>query len=179
MGIQGKEITLLGQGPSMHSCPFNTETWAALTVLGLEGWEDKPISKAFCFDKPDRKENEARGLVVARRRGIPVIGWAWLCRMGETETEQFVTEHFPLREMFNRFDTHYYKNDATFMIALALMRGYKKLHLYGIDQGGGPKDIELVYIMARPFVMYWLGIATGMGVEWDLGPDCLLLRDGS
>ena len=48
-------LTLLGQGPSMKDCPFEGETWSSLTVLGKKGWEDSPVSKVFCFDKPEHK----------------------------------------------------------------------------------------------------------------------------
>jgi hypothetical protein len=75
------------------------------------------------------------------------------------------------------FDTYYIKNDTSYMISYALYLGYKSLLLWGIDQGGGPKELESTYEIGRPYAMYWLGVATGMGVEWKLAENSILLRD--
>ena len=158
------DLILLGRGPSMRGCPFDAEVWAALTVLGLEGWEDKPYSKAFCFDIPSQKPDEQAGLEVAQRRGIPIVS---------RNSFAFVTEQFPLREIREKFGhtCSMYMNDMSYMIALALYKGYKSLLLYGADQGPGE-----VYVRGRPFTTYWLGVATGMGVKWQLAPRCILWR---
>ena len=99
-----QSIILLGQGPSMKGCPFDTETWSSLTVLGKEGWEDSPVSKVFCFDKPELKSDEMKGLKVAQERGIPIIGFSWMA-FSEPVTDVYTTESFPLREMIKEFDT--------------------------------------------------------------------------
>ena len=169
-------LTLLGQGPSMKGCPFDGETWSSLTVLGKKGWEDSPVSKVFCFDKPEHKADEMKGLKVAQERNIPIIGFSWMAFQNPV-TDTYITESYPLREMIKEFDTYYYKNDMSLMIMLALSQGYKKLSLWGVDQGGGSPELEGIYVMARPYVMYWLGVATGMGVEWELAPDSILLRE--
>lgn len=163
-------LILLGQGPSMHGCPFDTETWAAVSVLSHKGWEDKPYSKVFCFDKPENKEDEAIGIKVAQRRGIPIVGLP-IIMYYPTVSEPFVTEEYPLREMLNKYDTNYFKNDISYMIAYAIHLGYKHLRLWGVDQSG-----EEMYTMARPYVMFWLGVATGAGVKWELAPESVLLR---
>lgn len=161
------QLILLGQGPSMKNCPFDTPVWTAASVLSHKEWADKPYEKIFCFDNPDRKEDELKGLEVAKRRGLTVIGMDYI---------SYITEAYPLAEMQERFDTYYFKNDMSYMIAYALSRGYKSLSLWGVDQGGGDPALESVYAMARPYVMFWLGIADGMGVKWSLAPDSILLR---
>jgi len=171
-----RALTLLGQGPSRHNCPFDTELWASLTVLGHEEYRDAPIDKVFCFDKPERKDDELVGLKVAVERGIPIVGWSWLADW-EPITEAYITEPYPLRELQKRFNTYYFKNDTSYMIALAIYLGYEKLRLWGFDQGGGPIEKEGIYTMGRPYAMYWLGVATGMGVDWELAPDSILLRE--
>jgi hypothetical protein len=172
------ELTILGQGPSRHNCPFESETWSSLSVVGLEEFSDAPISKAFCFDLPERKTDELKGLQVAIDRGIPIVGHGWLPKFDKTGVD-FTIEPYPLKEIRERFDTYYFKNDTSYMIALALYLGYKNLLLWGVDQGGGPKEKESIYTMALPYVMYWLGVASGMGVEWSLAPDSILLRSSN
>ncbi len=161
------ELTLLGQGPSMHDCPFNAPVWTTASVLSRKEWADKPYEKIFCFDNPRNKEDERLGLEVARRRGLPIVGMDYI-------TE--VTEPYPLSEIQEKFDTYYLKNDTSYMIAYALLRGVQSLRLWGFDQGGGDPAIESIYTMGRPYAMFWLGIAHGMGVEWSLAPDSILLR---
>jgi len=158
------DLILLGKGPSMKGCPFDigVEVWAALSVLSIEGWEDKSYSKTFLFDVPDKKLDEQGGLKVAQARGIPIV--SNLCL-------PFTTEPYPTREIGRMFGQAHFMNDMSYMIAMALYEGYKSLLLYGVDQGPG-----LIYQRGRPFTIYWLGVATGMGVSWDLAPDCILWR---
>ena len=116
----------------------------------------------FLFDIPEEKPDEAAGLVVAQKRGLPVLS-----------SRQFpcVTELYPLKEVTDRFNSIFFLNDMSYMIALALYKGYKDLLLWGVDQGPEPE-----YILSRKYVTYWLGVATGMGVKWELAPDSILWR---
>ena len=104
-----------------------------------------------------------------------MVGWDWLKDV-KPITDGFVTEKYPIQEIQKEFNTYYLKNDMSYMIAYALHLGYKHLLLCGVDQGGGNKSTEQIYTMARPYVMFWLGVATGMGVKWELGADSILLR---
>lgn len=156
------DLVLLGQGPSRHNCPFGAEAWSSLSVLGLGEYKDAPISKAFLFDLPEEKPDEARGLEVALVRNIPILS---------TKHFSFVTEDYPLKEVTGRFNSIFFLNDMSYMIALALYMGYKDLLLWGVDQGPEP-----MYVMARKYVTYWLGVADGMGVKWETAPDSLLWR---
>ena len=135
-----EQLTLLGQGPSMHDCPFDSPVWTTASVLSHKEWADKPYEKIFCFDNPRNKEDERLGLDVAISRKLPVMGL-------ESITE--VTEPYPLAEIHERFDTYYLKNDMTYMIAYALLRGVQSLRLWGVDQGGGDTAIENIYTMTR------------------------------
>lgn len=165
------DLILLGQGPSMVDCPFNgTEVWTTVSVLGKRGWSSKPYTRAFIFDRVDWKIDEKLGMGVAllrRMKGDPIEIVGHLYHNPERTME------YPQKEVIHRFSTYYWHNDMSYMIAMALLEGYKHLSLWGVDQGGG----EEFYETARPYVMYWLGIATGMGVEWDLAPTSILLRD--
>lgn len=156
------DLILLGQGPSMEGCPFDTETWASVSVLSHKGWEDKPYSKVFLFDFPDNKPDEKAGLAVAEARGLTIVG---------TQPYVCINEHYPWRAIYSRFGAGCYWNDMSYMIAYALWKGYRALLLYGVDQGPEP-----LYQMGRPFTTYWLGVATGMGVTWELASRCILWR---
>ena len=157
------DLILLGQGPSMNGCPFDAEVWTTVSVLSHKGFENKPYTKLFLFDLPEAKVDETQGMEVAQTKDIPIVGF---------ENASCITEPYPLGEINKKFDTHYFFNDMSYMIALALYNGYKSLLLWGVDQGR-----EYIYTYGRSYIMYWLGMATGMGVEWELAPDSILLRD--
>lgn len=140
----------------MVGCPFDVETWASLSVLSHKGYEDKPYSKLFCFDDPGGKRDEQAGLEIAQARGLNIVS---------NRPWDFVTEKYPLKELVSHYDTLFFRNDMSFMIALALYKGYKHLSLWGVDQGPEP-----MYLIGKKYVTYWLGMATGMGVKWDLAP---------
>ncbi len=166
------DLILLGQGPSMYDCPIDNgvETWTTISTLSKKGWANHKYTKAFIFDKVDYKTDEKIGIQMAllkRARGDPmeIVGH-------EIYTKERTVE-YPLEEIIREFDTYYWKNDMSYMIAYAILLGYKHLSIWGVDQGGG----ESFYEMARPYVMFWLGIASGRGVEWDLAPTSILLRD--
>jgi len=157
------DLIILGQGPSMHNCPFDTETWASLSVLSHKEYADKPISRLFLYDFPDEKPDEKAGLEVAQARGLPIYS---------TKNLECVTNVYPLKAIVERFKSIFFMNDTSYMIALALYEGYKSLLLWGVDQSG-----PSMYTMARKYVTYWLGVANGMRVKWELAPDSILWRD--
>lgn len=158
------DLILLGNGPSKDGCPFDSEVWAALSVLGNKGWEDKPYSKAFCFDIPEYKADEMAGLKVAQARGIPIVSGRGL---------PCATEYYPAKKITERFESFFFHNDMSYMLAMALYKGYKSLSLWGVDQG--PDALHRAH---RKYVTFWLGVATGMGVQWKLAPNSLLWERG-
>ena len=174
--MASESLIILGQGPSMIGCPFDTETWASVSVLSHQEWEDAPVSKVFLFDKLELKEDERLGVEVAQRRGLPIVGESYMADYPPVGTN-VVTEEYPLREIQKEFNTLYFKNDTSYMIAYAIHLGYKHLSLWGVDQGGVPEGQQDIYSFARAYVMFWLGVATGRGITWELAPNSILLRD--
>lgn len=154
------DLILLGQGPSMHGCPFDVETWAAMSVLSHKGFEDKPYSKLFAYDVPEYKSDEMAGLKVAQARGLNIVSSKGL---------PFITEYLPIVKVVERFGAFLFLNDMSYMLAYALYLGYKSLWLWGVDQGP-----SAMYRSHRKYTFYWLGVATGMGVRWEMAPDSLL-----
>lgn len=150
-----KELILLGGGESRKECPYNTEVWAASSVLSLPETRLEGISKAFAFDlyplvKPYLK--------IAKEHNIPVVS-----------TRSYADEQYPWKEITEEFQTKYFRNSISYMIAMAVYKGYEKLRIYGVDQG---PDYE--YLAAKPYVMFWLGVAIGRGIEWEVAGSGLL-----
>ncbi len=85
-------------------------------------------------------------------------------------------EVFPLKEAHQKLGPIYYTNSICFMIALAILKGFKTMELYGIVQGGRNE-----YVKERRGVEYWLGLAAGMGINIQIHAPTFLLthNDGN
>ena len=156
-----REIIILGRGQSRNECPFDAEVWAAASLLSEEEWQDKGYSKVFAFDRLESSASETIGVGIARERNIPIVS-----------TLPFGTERYPLEEIEDKYKTDYLRNDASYMIALAIYLGYQKIRLYGIDQGP-----EWMYLATKPYVTFWLGVAKGMGIEYEIAHSSILMQD--
>jgi len=85
-------------------------------------------------------------------------------------------KEYPLQEVVKRFGTCYFTSSIEYMIAYALMKGATKLKFYGINM-----TVKQEYIDQKPGVEFWLGMAKGMGVEYELQHEYTSLmktRDG-
>lgn len=70
----------------------------------------------------------------------------------------------PLKAMVDAHGS-YFTNSVSYMISLAILMGYKEIHLYGIDMA---TDVE--YQVQRPSVEYFVGIAVGAGIDVYIPP---------
>jgi hypothetical protein len=77
---------------------------------------------------------------------------------------------YPLEEITEKFGT-YFTNTISFMIALALLQGYKVIHVYGVNMA-----VDSEYAYERPSCEYFVGLARGMGAEVFLHPDSDLCK---
>lgn len=59
----------------------------------------------------------------------------------------------------------YYNNTISWMIALAIFRGYKRIGIYGVDMALDGVHGESEYSWQRPSVEYFVGLARGMGID--------------
>ena len=66
---------------------------------------------------------------------------------------------YPREQVLDRFG-NYFTNSVSWMLAMAIMMGYKKIGVYGIDMA---QDSE--YQSQRPSCEYFIGIAEGLGIE--------------
>ena len=156
MATKRDRIVLLGNGPSKVECPDfgDTEIWTAVSVLGDKDFADRPYSMAFCFDNPKKKPDEAVGLAIAKEKGIPVMGLGSYC-----------TDMYPIWDIIKAFNNNFFLNDLSYMIALAIYQGFERLFLYGVDQTG-IDHIGGSYKKGRAYVAFWLGVATGRGIQY-------------
>lgn len=152
-----KDLIILGRGQSWKDCPFDAECWAIASVLNDPEISKHQIHKVFAFDDYALVKSE---VVLARGKNIPIMS-----------TQGYASEPYPLKEITEEFGQTYFRTSVSYMIAYAIYKGYEKLRLYGIDQAP-----EWVHIVNKPYVMFWLGVATGRGVKWELSKYSILLE---
>lgn len=157
-----KTVTILGRGPSWEHCPFEGEIWGAGSLLVTPELCDKRFDKVFILDnitskvglrRADNKVGEI--LVVAKRRDIPVIS-----------ALPYGCERYPLLEIFHEFGITYLRNSISYMIAFAIYKGYKTIHLYGVDQDEKLDIQGMPYVYGKAHVTFWLGIAHERGIKF-------------
>lgn len=154
-----KELILLGRGPSWKECPFDVEVWATSTVLLDPKVEPTLLSKVFAFDD-FTKEGIRKSVGLAKELSIPVVSF-----------HDFATEKYPLAEITSHFNSRYLRNTISYMLALSIYQGYEKLRLYGVDQGPAWD-----YLSTKPYVTFWLGVALGRGIQYELARSTMLLE---
>lgn len=59
----------------------------------------------------------------------------------------------------------YFNNSISWMIALAILRGFKRIGIYGVDMALDGVHGESEYSWQRPSVEYFVGVARGMGID--------------
>lgn len=77
---------------------------------------------------------------------------------------------YPLHDAIQAF-TMYFTSTPAYMLALAILMGYKQIDIYGIEMSA---DSEYVYQKAA--FEYLIGFARGRGIEVYIPPKCSLLR---
>lgn len=154
-----EEVILLGRGPSWKQCPYDAEVWAASTVLLDSEIRFERISKVFAFD-PLSAPDIGRSVELAKEHSIPVVS-----------DKDYATERYPSREIEDKYVFLYFNNTISYMLGMAIYQGYKKIRLFGVDQGPQWK-----YLANKPYVMFWMGVAVGQGIEVEISRNCLLLE---
>lgn len=143
-------VTILGTGDSWVSCPFVGEIWACATVLLIDGLKDNRYDKLFAFD-PISNSGVSGSYGIALERHIPIVS-----------TFSYATEKYPIADVLNDFHASYLANTISYMLALAIHQGRSPISLYGVEQEKGD------YAVTKPFTTFWLGVATGRGLEYSV-----------
>ncbi len=156
------DLTIVTRGPSWTECPFHTkELWGDLTCLVHPGMEDKPYTKLFAFDGLVKvkggitMDNDIliQSLEIAKERNIPVVS-----------NQPYATEPFPVVDVVREFRSSYFMNTVSYMLAYALFLKYDKMSVSAIDAGP-----QWEYQSGKSHVCFWLGVATGRGVDLRVG----------
>jgi len=139
-----REVIILGYGSTRVECPYDKETWGVNGVYAFA----KRLDKLFIIDKITPAEFHIDLL-----KKLP-------CIVASVPYPEFSNiEVYPIKEVLARFKTRFFSNTIAYMIAYALLYGYEKIRMYGIDM-----MTHSTYVFEKGGVEYWMGYANGLGV---------------
>jgi len=150
-----KELIIEAMGATRAECPFDCETWAC----NMGYWQifqlDGHFSKIFLTHAQVRDVN-----------GKPAFNWDEFNKLAKKGITVYNTHKvkglnskmYPYKRLSQKFNTDYFSNTISYMVALALDEGYKKISLYGCDM-----MTRSEYAWEKGGIEYWLGRGEGKG----------------
>ncbi len=150
-----KSVAILGKSMTGITCPFDTdEVWGVNNVASQPEYAGKKFDKLFAFDilPPE--------YTVGMKKFGPVMSW-----------QEYGNLKYPLEDVIVEFNTRYFTNTISYMLAYAAYLRIPKIYIYGVDVTFGA-----TYAQENRGVEYWIGRAQERGLEIIVPPDSHLLR---
>jgi len=82
--------------------------------------------------------------------------------------------NYPIEAILKEFNTTYLINNASYMLALAILQKPKNIILFGIDMAFGTNN-EYLY-NEKACVEFWLGMAKGKGIDFAISEGSTLMK---
>ena len=169
---QTKKVAILGFAPHYDKAPFNDESFE---IWGLNDLYQFIPRWTRWFDIHDREIHKIDETYVTRADGSSHIDG-----LKGLNCPVYMVKHyddipnsvaFPIEAACEYFNTRYFTNTISMMIALAVMEGFTEIHIYGVDMSVGVE-----YQEQRSSCEYFIGYARGMGIKVYLPPESDLLQ---
>jgi len=165
LNTTNKEVALIGKGAGRELAPIKgtkgIDTWGVNDIVA-----HRECDVCFFMD---------RHLLLGGNMDTLVKN-----AVNHTNTPLYCTKTFediptsieyPLNEVICHFGLDYFSDSCAYMLALAIYNGYEKIHLYGFNYSHGSK-----YIIEKPCVSAWLGVALGKGIKLNIQERSELLK---
>ena len=153
-----KELVIVACGPGWHNAPDvsgDHDTWGVNDLVC-----ERPVDVAFQLHNREQYVDVSevdgfdRTMGAIRRDGIPAY-------MLETRLEYPETViRYPIEQIIQRFGEPYFSCSIAYMLALAILKKYEKIDIYGCTVFQHEE-----YAYQKPCIEYWTGMARGSGVE--------------
>lgn len=138
-----KSVVILGTGMTLSKFSKeehnSSEIWAVGSAFNVLKNIDINIDKYFCLHKNETLDFD--GDIIDQ-------------------------DTYPLQSIISKFNSRFFTNSISYMIAFALYEGFEKISLYGVDMDSGSE-----YEFERPSVSYWIGFARGLSVEVNIASE--------
>ena len=175
-----KKVALVGFAESWKTAPFHDQS---VEVWGLnelhkyvprwDRWFEIHDDETLGVSKRDLSEGEMKRhldwLSRDHGKGKPIYMLPQFCNGRFPNAVPL-----PLDALIKRFGRgRYYTSSIAYMLALAIMDGYKWIGMYGIDLAS-----EEEYRHQRPCAEYYTGVADGMGITVEIAPTSAICKSG-
>jgi len=180
--LEGNEIKkndtvyLLGTSDSLNSTVWDKEDvdyWACFPVTSHEASKKHRLDAIF-----ELHAIETWGLYEAAILNIKKEYPNSIIYMQREEPKIKNSVEYPLREVQDMVDNIYLRKYQTstisYMIALAILKGYKKIVLYGISLSAEEEE----YSMQRSCAEAWLNFGLGKGIKYEIGQPSAVMASG-
>ena len=157
-----RKIAIIGHGPSKKQFDFNSdyEVWSLNQKIDLprfDLWFD--IHNLSRINKDSGywqflKENETKIIICEENKALLPNA-----------------QIYPKELIENMYFSRLFHCSISWMIAYAVFQGVKEIALYGVDM-----LLKTEYQEQRPSVLYWLGVAQGLGINIVLPENSALLN---
>ncbi len=122
---------------------------ASVTVFPL-----RKFHKLFAFDLLEKDYTDGM------KKFAPIMSW-----------QDYADIKYPLEEVIKEFDTRYFTNTVSYMMAYVAYLKIPEIKLYGVDVSFGAP-----YAQENRGVEYWIGRAEERGVKVFVPKECQLIR---
>lgn len=151
-------IFILGRGQSLIYCPMKkpekTEYWGCNNT-----YRERELDRLFIMhDVHVTQFNREKNLIKdINEKEFPVY------TLGQyKELKDNIV--YPMERVIAEFNTAYFLNNISYMLALAIMQKPKNLVLYGVDMSFGT-GVEYMR-NEKGCVEFWIGVATGRNITY-------------
>lgn len=152
-----KRVAIVGGAKSSrYLAPFNDST--------IEIWSLNDMIEALPSCRPSRWFEMHRPDAIRAYRPE----WGYLAKLASLPCPVYMCEAmpeipnsrtYPLDQMISLYGG-YFTNSVAYMLAMAISEGYEEIHLYGVEM-----SVSSEYILERPSVEYFVGLARGLGIN--------------
>jgi hypothetical protein len=172
-----KSCAIVGFAPTWQQTPWddrNLELWgmnALHRVAGERNW-----SRWYQLHDIElghgKNDYDHLGWLRAQK-DIPIFMWEE--HIAKYEIPNAVP--YPKQEILDFFDTDYFTNTVSWMLAHAIYEGYKNIQVYGVDMAqDSVLQGQSEYSYQRPSCEFFMGWARGAGIDLYLPPESDLLK---
>jgi len=161
------KVHILGKGPGFLDAPALSEEHEVWGLNDIRLYRESVDILFHMHDLNVATAPNKLALVVAEQDGIP------LCTLREFEwlSNSFA---YPLDEIIEQHGHKYFANTICYMIAYAIHKGATDIDLWGVSLFSNQRDSE-----ERSCVEYWVGVATGKGLNITIHGESALLKVGA
>ena len=166
------KIIILGSGPTHGTCPYDREAWGVNRVIRFPRFQTPNNgNKLFFFDDIETFNPDVMTIAdLYNNRGD--IEYITTPKNVEALKKYHIPAFpYPLDEIISKFQSRYFANTISYMIAYAMYKDVEGIAFYGADHLNYRE-----YMIARAGLEYWAGRAQQSGIDIEVAGGSAILN---